>query len=99
MAGALRCILSPIVHILFILLVGLFLATSTEAQEPPAPYLSQLLQRAHQAKLADEREWHLLLHYRANLFGGFTSEQDEPGFFLSPDGKTDPEAELDSMLT
>ncbi len=98
LAGALRGVLSPIVHILFILLIGLF-ATSVEAQEPPAPYLSQLLQRAHQMHLANEREWHLLLHYRANLFGGFTSEQDEPGFFLSPDGKTDPEAELDATLT
>ncbi len=98
-AGALRCVLSPIVHTLLILLVGLFLATSIEAQEPPAPYLSELLQRAHQAKLANEREWHLLLHYRANLFGGYTSEQDDPGFFLSADGQTDPQAELDATLT
>lgn len=97
--GALRCFLFPIVHILFILLAGLFLATSIEAQEPPAPYLPQLLQRAHQMQLANEREWHLLLHYRANLFSGYTSEQDEPGFFLSPDGQTDPQAELDATLT
>ena len=33
------------------------------------------------------------LHYRENLFGGHTSEQDDPGFFMSPDGKTDPRAE------
>lgn len=86
-------------HILLILLAGLFLATSIEAQEAPAPYLSQLLQRAHEDQLAREREWHLLLHYRANLLGGYTSEQDDPGFFLSPDGKTDPQAELDATLT
>ncbi|MEW6246705.1 MAG: DUF4105 domain-containing protein [Nitrospirota bacterium] len=49
-------------------------------------------------KLADEREWHLLLHYRKNLFGGYTSEQDDPGFFLSPKGKTDPQAELEATL-
>ena len=97
--GALRCVLSPIVQILLILLIGLFLATSLEAQEAPVPYLSQLLQRAHEAQLANQREWHLLLHYRANLFGGYTSEQDDPGFFLSPDGKTDPQAELDATLT
>lgn len=48
--------------------------------------------------MADQREWHLLLHYRANLFGGYTSEQDEPGFFMSPEGKTDPEAELAATL-
>jgi hypothetical protein len=87
------------VHILSILLAGLFVATVVAAEEAPVPYLPQLLQQARQARLADEREWHLLLHYRANLFGGYTSEQDDPGFFLSPDGKTDPQAELDATLT
>ena len=48
--------------------------------------------------LAETREWQLLLHYRANLFGGYTSEQDDPGFFLSPEGKTNPAAELDATL-
>ncbi len=48
--------------------------------------------------LADEREWHLLLHYRKSVFGGYVSEQDDPGFFLSPSGKTDPQAELDATL-
>ena len=63
-----------------------------------SPYLEELVNFAHQAKLADDREWHLLLHYRENLFGGHTSEQDDPGFFMSPDGKTDPQAELDATL-
>ena len=49
-------------------------------------------------RLADQREWHLLLHYRANLFGGYTSEQDEQGFFMSPEGQTDPAAELAATL-
>jgi len=48
--------------------------------------------------LAEEREWHLLLHYAPNLFGGVTSEQDDEGFFLSPNGKTDPQAELDATI-
>ena len=85
-------------HILSLLLAGLFLATSVAAEDAPAPYLTQLLQQARQARLADAREWHLLLHYRANLFGGYTSEQDDPGFFLAPDGKTNPEVELDATL-
>lgn len=91
--------LLPIVRLLFILLAACVWAISVQAEEPPSPYLSHLLQRAHDAHLADAREWHLLLHYRANLFGGYTSEQDEPGFFLSPEGKTDPQAELDATLT
>jgi hypothetical protein len=61
-------------------------------------YAAQLIAQAREHKLADEREWHLLLHYRPGLFGGYESEQDDPGFFLSPTGKTDPEAELESTL-
>ncbi len=62
-------------------------------------YLSELIRRATDAKLADSREWHVLLHYRPNFFGGVTSEQDGPTFFLSPDGKTNPQAELEATLT
>jgi len=86
-----------IVLLLFILL---FAPTSLlNAGESPANvYLAELMAKSLQAKLADEREWHLLLHYRANVFGGYTSEQDDPGFFMSPDGKTDPRAELEATL-
>ncbi|MCX5722784.1 MAG: DUF4105 domain-containing protein [Nitrospirae bacterium] len=49
-------------------------------------------------RLADEREWHLLLHYRENLLGGYTSEADDPQFFLSPIGRTDPQAELEGTI-
>ncbi|MBI5316425.1 MAG: DUF4105 domain-containing protein [Nitrospirae bacterium] len=65
---------------------------------PDNAYLVELIDKGLQAKLASEREWHLLLHYRENLFGGHTSEQDDPGFFMSPDGKTDPQAELVATL-
>jgi hypothetical protein len=61
-------------------------------------YLSELIERATVARLADEREWQVLLHYRRNLFRGFTSMQDDPGFFLAPNGKTDPQAELAATL-
>lgn len=71
-----------------------------DAQSPAGePYLSALVQAARDGRLADEREWHLLLHYRPRLFGGFESEQDDPGFFLSPEGKRNPEAELEATLT
>lgn len=48
--------------------------------------------------LAEEREWHVLLHYRRTLLGGTESMQDDPGFFLSPEGKTNPQAELAATL-
>jgi hypothetical protein len=65
---------------------------------PAASYPEDLRLRARALQLADTREWQLLLHYRANLFGGSTSEQDDPGFFMSPNGKTDPAGELDATL-
>ncbi len=49
--------------------------------------------------LHEQRYWHLLLHYRAALAGGVESEADEPAFFLSRHGKTDPEAELQATLS
>ncbi|MDH4078198.1 MAG: DUF4105 domain-containing protein [Nitrospira sp.] len=58
----------------------------------------QLIGQAQQNRLAHQREWHLLLHYRKGLFGGYESEQDDPGFFMSPNGKTDPAAELAATL-
>jgi len=74
-------------------------ALPVEAGEPLGnAYLVELINTALQAKLASERDWHLLLHYRKNVLGGYTSEQDDPGFFMSPDGKTDPQAELDATL-
>ncbi len=85
-------------QILFFLLAGLLLAVPAAADDTIPAYLAHLRQQARELRLAEQREWYLLLHYRANLFGGYTSEQDDPGFFLSPNGKTDPQAELDATL-
>src|SRR5262245_51179791 len=85
--------------ILFLFILLLTPVTPIDAEEPPAKaYLVELINKSIQAKLVSEREWHLLLHYRKNLFGGYTSEQDDPGFFMSSNGKTDPQAELDATL-
>jgi hypothetical protein len=62
-------------------------------------YLRELIERAQVERLAAQREWHVLLHYRPNFFGsGVTSMQDDAGFFMAPDGKTDPQAELAATL-
>lgn len=84
---------------LFLFMLLLAPVSPVDAGEPSEnPYLVELINKGLQAKLASEREWHLLLHYRKDLFGGYTSEQDDPGFFMSPDGKADPQAELDATL-
>jgi hypothetical protein len=62
-------------------------------------YLRELVEHAAVSGLAEDREWHVLLHYQPNLFGkGVTSMQDDPGFFMAPTGKTDPQAELAATL-
>jgi hypothetical protein len=88
------------VLVLFLVFLACLLAPApSEAQQSDRElYLQQLIGRAEQAKLAWQREWHLLLHYRKGLFGGYESEQDDPGFFMSPNGKTDPSAELAATL-
>lgn len=77
----------------------LWFASVVMAAESPDPaYLAELVRKASDARLAHERMWQVLLHYRENLSGSYTSEADDPGFFLSRDGKTDPQAELDATL-
>jgi hypothetical protein len=77
----------------------LTLFSITGAARADSAYVVELLQRSATANLSAAREWHLLLHYRANVFGGYISEIDDPRFFLAPHGKTDPQAELEATLT
>ena len=48
--------------------------------------------------LARSRGWQSLLHYRPKILGGVASEVDGREFFLSPTGRTDPQAELEATL-
>ena len=84
---------------IFPLLSSAVFAATVSAEQTDPTYLSELIRKATDVKLADSREWHLLLHYRENFFGGYTSEQDGSYFFLAPDGKTNPQAELEATLT
>ena len=85
-----------------IIVIILSLVVSAIADAQPSgheSYLAQLIDQAQEKRLAEQREWHLLLHYRKGLFGGYESEQDDQRFFMSPQGKTDPAAELSATLT
>lgn len=66
--------------------------------EPTAEYASRLVADATAKGLATNDGWKRLVHYRANLFGGHTSEADAPEFFLAQDGRKDPQAELEATL-
>ncbi|MFQ5559691.1 MAG: DUF4105 domain-containing protein [Nitrospinota bacterium] len=61
-------------------------------------YLPSLIHEAKAKKLNEKRFWHLLLHYKKNIFGAYRSEEDGPDFFAAPDGKTNPSAELSATL-
>ena len=79
----------------------LSLAAAMAAPLPAADagYADQLIALARSGHLADTREWRVLLHYRASLFGGWKSEVDGGDFFQSvARGRRDPEAELEASL-
>lgn len=61
-------------------------------------YENQLIQSANELKLHQKRYWHLLLHYKKNIFGNYTSEIDGKDFFLSKEGKTNPKLELEQTI-
>tara|TARA_R110002073_G_scaffold31157_4_gene95890 strand:- start:5795 stop:7738 length:1944 start_codon:yes stop_codon:yes gene_type:complete len=93
---------SSLIHtLLFLLFVFLSFSGTIFAQEAinkSNDYLVDLQQQAKQKKLSTKRPWHLLLRYRSVNMGGIMSEADGMAFFNSPQGKTDPEAELAATL-
>ena len=78
-----------------LLLSSLFFSVQVQADEPK--YLTVLLESARQKELHNDRYWRTLLHYKKGLFGT-RSLIDDPKFFLSEDGKYDPEAELEATI-
>jgi hypothetical protein len=87
-----------VIHIFLAIIVLLTSPGWSQAEPVILDYQTELIERARQTRLADERGWQLLLHYGTDLFGRVTSEEDGEGFFLSPRGKYDPQAELDATI-
>lgn len=75
----------------------LLLALSPLAVNARADYPGELVQRAADARLSQDPEWRTLVHYRAGLAGP-VSLIDDPRFFLAPDGKRNPDAELAATI-
>jgi hypothetical protein len=62
-------------------------------------YLAELIARARQLKLADKPEWLKLGHYVPDLVSsGVHGLVDSPQFYNAPDGKNNPQAELEATL-
>jgi hypothetical protein len=70
-----------------------------EGAPPSSAYLAELTLRAETLGLAESPRWHALLHYRPGHFGrGVLSVASSADFFLSPEGRRDPHAELVATL-
>jgi hypothetical protein len=82
------------------LLLALALAADPDPTQPaPAPLdLAALLARAAEQKVAESPGWLRLGHWRSRWLPGVKGDPDGPAFYLSPQGKTDPAAELAATL-
>src|SRR6266446_8272510 len=64
-----------------------------------AAYLDELIARSRELRLHERREWHRLMHYTGNWASpGVHSLADARRFFLAPDGKINPQSELEATL-
>lgn len=70
----------------------------TAQPPPPSVDLAELQARARTRGLAVDKPWLRLGHYQPTWTGGYQSQADGASFFLAPDGKDNPAAELDATL-
>lgn len=73
------------------------LALSSDVQPETPSYVDRLVVKAHELNLSQDPYWHTLLHYIKTLTG-VESVVDDPDFFLSLNGKNDPQGELDALI-
>ncbi|MCG3205272.1 MAG: hypothetical protein KCHDKBKB_01991 [Elusimicrobia bacterium] len=60
--------------------------------------MERLIHQAQEKNLSKHPQWRALLHFRSQYFGKDQSDIDGPNFFLSSQGKTDAQAELEATL-
>lgn len=89
-----------------LVLASLLPGTPAAADPPPAPgggfdraYLTELQARALELRLHEHPRWRALVHYERRWpLPGFTSDATFDGFYLAPDGRSDPRSELAATL-
>ncbi|MEI7842571.1 MAG: DUF4105 domain-containing protein [Gallionellaceae bacterium] len=85
--------------VFFTLLFGALIVCA-EAEEYSAQQnanVEKMLALAKQAQLAQQSEWRKINLYQPT-FSGLTSRVDDPTYFLAPNGKHDPQAELEATI-
>lgn len=71
---------------------------ATESLKHKNHYLSELIRLSKELDLANKSVWRVLVLYEKNFFSGDESQVDGPDFFLSKEGKTNPQKELEATL-
>ncbi len=79
-------------RILFILLSLVYLNFAWAAEGSEAVQLSRT------RKLSQDSQWLRIIHFKTTMFGKFESQIDSANFFISPEGKTNSQAELEATL-
>ncbi|MFA6009349.1 MAG: DUF4105 domain-containing protein [Desulfobacteraceae bacterium] len=92
-----RCPSSGFLFYPLCLLLVLFVFSPLLAGAGENIALSGLIESSRQKKLGDDPYWWILLHYKKTVFG-VASVVDDPSFFLAPDGKNNPQAELEALI-
>lgn len=80
-----------------LVLFTIYLSLVNNLNSQDINYKTQLISEMKTMKLYLDKEWLLLMRYRKN-FLGWKSEVDNPEYFFSKFGKTNPEMELESTI-
>lgn len=77
----------------------LFLFQASASATVDGAYLAELIAKSRQLQLAERPEWQKLVHYVPNLVSsGVHGLVDSPRFYNAPDGKNNPQSELEATL-
>ena len=70
----------------------------TEKEYIHVKYMESLVKKANEKKLYEKEYWRIIVHYEKNWAFITESQVDDPNFFMSPEGKHNPQAELDATI-
>jgi hypothetical protein len=78
---------------------ALLLSLTSAFGAADSEYLAELIAKSKQLRLAERPEWQKLVHYVPNLISpGVHGLVDSPQFYNAPDGKNNPQSELEATL-
>ncbi len=86
----------PVFIMVFLIRIPSPAQGSGDASEKEA-YINELIKKADEKRLWEDPEWEVLLHYKKGFFGT-ESLVDDPAFFISEHGKTDPREEMHAAI-